>query len=273
MDTCIFVFSGTGTTLAVAERVSSVLGDNTSIELIPSALRKAMNKEIKVEVETVGLIFPNYFGGIPNIVLEFIRKLNLDNATYIFSIVTAASGQGYGLKFLEEELNNKGKKLNYGKYVSPGMTNYIIGWYYNLLYKTGERQIRALQKMDEQVCKFAHDIICKKYEIQSSSYISYKRSLFISHKEIIEDTRPWDKEFSISNKCIGCGICEKVCQAKNIFMNDSKPYYQHNCLRCMACLQYCPKGAIEFKGKNLNKPKYFHPKYPAKELIHRINNE
>lgn len=265
MKTCIYVFSGTGTSLAVAKRISDDLGD-TAITLIPRTLEKVGNNEIKVESSTIGFIFPNYFGGIPDIVLRFIRKLNLDNTDYIFSIVTAGGGQGYCLKFLEEELNKKGKKLNYGKCV-VGISNYIVAWYYKIICKLGERRIEILEILDEKASKYAKDIACKKSEVESSSYVSYKLSLLLSPKQIVRDTRPWDKEFSVDKNCIGCGICEKVCQVNNIKMINNMPVFQHNCQRCMACFQYCPKGAIQYKRKSLNKPKYFHPNYPALEII------
>ena len=271
MKTCIYVFSGTGTALAIAKKISDDLGD-TTITLIPQALEKVGNNEIKVESSTVGFIFPNYFGGIPDIVLKFIRKLILDKSEYIFSIVTAGGGQGYCLKFLEDELNKKGKKLDYGKCVT-GNSNYIVAWYYKIICKLSEQRIHTFQIMNEKASQFAKDICRKKSEVENSSYFSYKFSLLLSPKQIVRDTRSWDKEFSIDKNCISCGTCKKVCQVNNIKMIDNLPVFQHNCQRCMACLQYCPKGAIRFKGKSLDKPKYFHPNYPAKEMINFINND
>lgn len=44
-----------------------------------------------------------------------------------------------------------------------------------------------------------------------------------------------------------------------------------NICKCMACIQYCPSNAISFKGKSLNKQKYYHPDFPAKKMI-EFNN-
>ena len=270
MKTCIYVFSGTGTSLSVAKRISDFLGD-TEIKLIPRLLENAMGDELIAEVPTVGFIFPNYFGGIPDMVSRFIRILNLDKTNYIFSIVTAGGGQGYSLKFLEKELRNKGKKLNYGKCIT-GTSNYIVAWYYKLVCKTGGQRVNALRKLEEKSKCFANDIVCRKNDVEESQFLSYKLSLILSPKSIVRDTRPWDQEFSIDESCIGCKTCEKVCQVKNIQMKNDKPDFQHNCQRCMACLQYCPRNAIGIKGKPLIKPKYFHPDYPSKEIISFISD-
>lgn len=270
MKTCIYVFTGTGTSLAIAKKISDFLGD-TEIKLIPNALENAISNEFEVEAETVGFIFPNYFGGIPDIVSKFVRILDLDNANYIFSIVTAGGGRGYSLKFLEKELRNKGKILNYGKCVT-GTSNYIVAWYYKLVCKTGEKRLNTLRKLEEKANCFANDIACQKNDVEKSQFLSYKLSLMLSPKSIVRDTRPWDKEFSIDENCIGCRTCEKVCQVNNIQIKNGKPNFQHNCQRCMACLQYCPQNAIGINGKPLNKPKYFHPDYPPKEFISLISD-
>jgi flavodoxin len=267
MKTCIYVFSGTGTSLSIARNISNYLG-NAEIKLIPYLLK---NNEIIADTEIIGFIFPNYFGGIPNIVKSFINVLNLDKSNYIFLIVTAGGGQGYSLKFLEKMLLKKGKKLNYGKYVT-GISNYIVAWYYNSIIKTGEHRDNIIKKIEEKSELFSKDIIQRKYDIEKSQFITYLVNRILSPKKIKKDTRLWDKEFTVDENCIGCKTCEKVCQVKNIKIENNKPKFQHNCQRCMACIQYCPKNAIGLNGKPLNKPRYFHPDYPVENIINFINN-
>jgi ferredoxin len=270
MEYCIYVFSGTGTSLSIAKNVSNYLG-NAEIKLIPYLLENTVNNEIIADTETIGLIFPNYFGGIPNIIKNFINILNLDKVNYIFSIVTAGGGQGYSLKFLEKMLLKKGKKLNYGKYIT-GISNYIVAWYYDFIIKTGEQRDKIIRKIEEQSEYFAKDISQRKAEVEKSKFLTYLINRILSSKKIIRDTRLWDKEFIVDDNCIGCETCKKVCQVKNIKIENKKPIFQHNCQRCMACIQYCPKNAIGFNGKPLNKPRYFHPDYPAENIIDFINN-
>jgi ferredoxin/flavodoxin len=270
MKNCIYVFSGTGTSLAIAEKLGNTLED-TEVKLIPKILQDSKENEIANEASAIGFVFPNYYGGVPDIVLRFIRNLNLDKTSYIFAIVSAGGGQGYSLKFLAEELQKKGKKLDYGKYVT-GISNYIVAWYYKLFCKTGEQRIAVLKEMDTNIMQFAKDIASQKNDVQKSQRFSYKLSLLLTPKKVLHDTRPLDNEFSTDDKCTACGTCENVCQVKNIKIIGSRPNFKHNCQRCMACFQYCPSNALKVNGKPLNKPKYFHPDYPAKEFIRIINN-
>lgn len=127
MKTCIYTFSGTGTALSIADQVRDRHDDATT-ELI-TLLMDAPCEEITAHAPKIGFVFPNYFGGIPNAVRTFIQKLNMDGVEYIFSIVTAGGGQGHSLKHLQRELQQKGKALNYGRYVK-GVSNYIVAGYY-----------------------------------------------------------------------------------------------------------------------------------------------
>jgi len=270
MKTCIYTFSGTGTSLSIARNISNNL-ENVEIKSIPNLLENSANNEIKVESEAVGFIFPNYFGNIPAVVKRFIKILNLENTNYIFAVIPAGGGQGYSLKFLEKELAEKGKKLNYGKYVT-GISNYIVGWYYSLIAKTEEKRKKLVKELEQISKEIAQDIICRKNEVEKSKFIVYMLNLILTPKKIRDDTRSWDNEFSVDENCIGCKTCEKICQAKNIKFENNKPSFQHNCQRCMACIQYCPKYAIGINGKPLNKPRSFHLDYPSEKIIDFINN-
>jgi len=270
MKACIYVFSGTGNSLSIAEKINGFLQDS-EIRLIPNLMKNALNKEIMADCETIGFVFPNYFGGIPTIVSKFIEIINLEKVNYIFAVITAGGGQGYSLKFLEKELAKKDKKLSYGKYVA-GLSNYIVGWYYSLLVKTGKKRNKIIQKLEHHLEIICNDILCKKNEVEKSKFIIYMINRILTPKRIRMDTRSWDVEFTINENCIGCKTCEKVCQVKNIIVKDGKPYFQHNCQRCMACIQYCPKNAIGYKGKPLKKQRSFHPDYPAEKFINAINS-
>lgn len=48
-------------------------------------------------------------------------------------------------------------------------------------------------------------------------------------------------------KCVGCGICKKVCAMDVIAMNEEgKAYikYPEECIVCLFCEEDCPVGAI-----------------------------
>ncbi len=50
-------------------------------------------------------------------------------------------------------------------------------------------------------------------------------------------------------KCIGCGLCEKDCVARNIALEDGKACIQaQDCMLCGHCAAICPKAAVSISG-------------------------
>ena len=46
-------------------------------------------------------------------------------------------------------------------------------------------------------------------------------------------------------KCIGCGMCEKMCPPHSLKMKNGNPvFHLDTCIRCYCCQEHCPKGAI-----------------------------
>ena len=67
------------------------------------------------------------------------------------------------------------------------------------------------------------------------------------------------KAFNATDSCVGCGKCAAVCPLNNITMRDKKPVWESNCTHCMACINLCPKDAIEYGKKTRGKPRYHGP--------------
>lgn len=48
-----------------------------------------------------------------------------------------------------------------------------------------------------------------------------------------------------SAKCVGCGVCVKMCPPKSLKLSGGKPAFDlPHCIRCFCCQEHCPKGAI-----------------------------
>lgn len=72
------------------------------------------------------------------------------------------------------------------------------------------------------------------------------------------------KPFTVSDECIGCGLCARSCPLGNIRMVDSRPVWGDVCTHCVSCINRCPKHAIEYGRKSLGKPRYVCPEYKKK---------
>lgn len=75
------------------------------------------------------------------------------------------------------------------------------------------------------------------------------------------------KRFYANESCIHCGICKSVCPVKNIEWVNKKPNWLDHCEQCMACIEWCPKKAIQCGGKTINKIRYTNPEITVKDII------
>ena len=59
------------------------------------------------------------------------------------------------------------------------------------------------------------------------------------------------KTKKFSDKCIGCGKCEKLCSMNNIKIVDKKVVQKNQCTMCYRCINNCPKQAMTLLGKKV----------------------
>lgn len=75
------------------------------------------------------------------------------------------------------------------------------------------------------------------------------------------------RQFEVSNDCLGCGSCVKVCPVGNIQMANGKPAFGGNCQQCMGCIQWCPKRAIDYQHTAGERKRYHHSKVTIGEMM------
>ncbi len=258
MKNSIYYFSGTGNSYSIARELSNSLQD---CELIPIA-RIWKNNRITIKAENVGLIFPLYYWGLPHIVYEFATKLNLDNSTYIYAVVTRAGDvNGIPLIQLEQLLNKKSKKLQAGFFIQMP-NNYILGYNVNseaqnqVLFKRAKSKItEILTYIKEQKGNIKPNL--------SQQLDPRTNDLNRNFRETVMES---DNKFYVDEKCTSCGICEQVCPVNNIKIIEGKPKWLHQCQQCLACINYCPEEAIQYGNKTLTTGRYFHPEVDTKTI-------
>ena len=81
-----------------------------------------------------------------------------------------------------------------------------------------------------------------------------------------------DKNYSVNNSCTGCGICKIVCPVRNIELENKKPVFSGNCEQCVACIQYCPTKALNYKNSTQKRRRYTNPEIDYKELSNWNNS-
>ena len=93
----IYVFSSTSTGLQVAKDIGMNL-QNVEILSIPKLMKQG---EWNITGDTVGFVFPCYYGEMPRLVREFISEAKTVEIGYAYGVVTAGGNQGYSLKKLD----------------------------------------------------------------------------------------------------------------------------------------------------------------------------
>ena len=78
----LFYFSGTGNSIHVARELQRRI-PNTTLKPIISALNKDQPKSVS---DIVGFIFPIHAHTYPWVVEKFLRKIDLQSASYVFAI-------------------------------------------------------------------------------------------------------------------------------------------------------------------------------------------
>lgn len=260
----IFYFSGTGNSLQVSKDISLQIEDMQVLS-IPKIMN---NNEIKIQSESIGIVFPVYMWGLPLIVENFIKKLNINKSTYVFAVANFGGIPGNALKQVNDLIEDKDAKLNAGFIINmPG--NYIV------MYgaKSKEDQSKAFEKEKIKVQQIVKIIKEKKnYEYEKSKIVIDRILGPLMYKRIYK-IHTADKLFLAKDNCNGCGVCEKVCSVKNIEIKNGKPIWKNNCEQCMACIQYCPQEAIEYDKKTIGRKRYRNPNVTLQEMISGGQNE
>jgi MinD superfamily P-loop ATPase len=60
------------------------------------------------------------------------------------------------------------------------------------------------------------------------------------------------QSYMVNDRCVKCGVCAKVCPAKNIAVTDKVRFSDH-CEACLACVHLCAQNAIHLKNERIGK--------------------
>ena len=259
MKTTLYYFSGTGNSLVVARHLARELGET---EIIPMA-KVINNEEISSDSEGIGIIYPVYMWGMPLMVVNFIRKLNLNKDKYIFAIATYGGMVGGALRQTDNELRAKGLKLKAGFAVMmPGN--------YTPLYEAipFDKQKKMFREEEKRIKEIAHII---KETQESKVEMSFPLITLVFSKVLYELFSPkiktMDRSFWADKKCNSCGVCQRVCPVGDIRMNEGKPEWLNHCEQCLACLHWCPQEAVQFGKKTSARKRYHHPEVVVEDFL------
>jgi len=248
MDKKIFWFSGSGNSLYAAKRLREGL-EGSELVPIPSSMG-----EVSELPKVMGLVFPVYAWGPPEIVGRFIGSLPEGSPDYIFAVATCGSSPGSTMSITKRLLKKRGLRLD------AALTVKMVENYPPLGGAPGEERQQSINARAEEEIE---DIVQKVSEgfrgtsgannpfFSVIGRIVYP--LFRSHV-----SRAADK-FTSDESCTSCGVCARICPVDNIELKEGRPFWGDRCQQCFACFHWCPENSVQFGKKSKDQPRYHHP--------------
>ena len=247
----IFYFSATGNSQHAANKTADF---NENIVSISEAL-KTKNTEFNIHDGKLGIVFPVYFFGVPQAVMDFINRavINLKEKTYVYILMTCGASTANADKFVKEALEKKGISVN-AVYSVKMVDTYVP------LFKIADKaeQEKINSNADRELEKIKKDIDEKISGNQNKNPGHFPKTVTFFSYPFYKHGR-FTKKFYAEDSCIVCGLCEKICPSEAIKIKNGKPVWiKKQCNICLGCLHRCPKEAIQYGKKSKTSGRYFY---------------
>ena len=225
----ICYFSATGNCLYVARRIGGTLLS------IPQLMRQ---ETIEIEDDAVGVVCPVYNAEMPMMVRTFMEHAKI-TTDYFFFIYTYGAGFGEAYAHAELAAQDAGLTLSYVNAVKM-VDNFIP--YFDMQEQIDTLPEKNVEGQLETVCS---DIAARK--VKSVKITAITKAQMATYRKMLADK--WLKKdtalsYTVTDDCIRCGICAKVCPANNITVTEEGVRFSDHCEVCYACLHNCPQHAI-----------------------------
>ncbi|MBE0700386.1 MAG: 4Fe-4S binding protein [Acholeplasmataceae bacterium] len=259
----VYYFSGTGNSYYVAKRIAADIG--AVLKPIVS-----LQKGDVIDVDVLCFVFPIYEFKPPKIVTQIIKNLSTVNAKYSIAVATYGVSLFTSLRKFKKTLKQKGVVLSCGYGIkSPHNAMGSISF-------TDKKNDTRLEKADQKILKIISNIQARSTSKVERTSIFEDMTIILQLKHIIKllyiliFKGSSSLSFTVTDECIGCQLCTRICPVNNIDWTDEKPVFGITCVSCFACLQWCPKSAIQLGKYSLEQMSikhYNHPQVTAEDLV------
>lgn len=247
----VFYFTSTGNSLAVAKRIGGTLIS------IPQVI-DAQDTHYKDDV--IGVIFPVFSNAPPRMVRRFLDKVCLE-ADYLFAIGTYGNLPGACMYNVQKQAAKNGYRFDYAGQIKM-VDNFLP--VFEMDTEIAKLPGKNVEKTTEQIT----DNIKNRRTQKAKAGLPMRALAAVLNAVTKTDKNA--QSYIVNDKCNQCGICAKVCPAKNITVTD-KVLFSDHCEACLACAHLCPQNAIHLKNEKSDK-RWMNPAVSLHELI-TANNQ
>lgn len=248
----IIYFSATGNSAYAARLISQMIGERAI------AIKDAPSNPQLEEGEGLGLVFPVYFWNLPPVVEDYMRNLELEGKrpAYVYCVATYGSSCGAVGVQMRSHFSVRDMEMDAGYSVKMPDT-----WTPMFDVSDKGKVDRQNKEAEEAIEEVA---IAIKNRRQGDFMGKEKYFLTALLARVIFEHRRKTKTFKVSDDCIGCGLCSKVCTDQIIEVKKTEKgmrptWNSQRCQMCLACLHHCPAFAISNGAKTRKHGQYVHP--------------
>ena len=245
----VLYYSATGNTEYIAKRIAKRLDD----ECLDLLARIKANDYSELHSEKPFVICaPVYVAEMPVFLRDYLKKVSLTDTKDVYFIFTSGGYAGISGMLAKYLVQKKGLHyMGHAEFQMP--RNYMASdMYPELEEEEIERRIHTSWLQIPRVAKR----IREGRQLKARHAFLFEAVITVPFHPVWTRIMQPAKPFYATDKCIGCGKCEKICPLNNIRMENGKPRWEKPCAHCMACIGNCPVEAIEFGAVTQKKKKY-----------------
>ena len=250
----VFYFTGTGNSLYIAKQ----------IEAEPVSIPQVMRtQKLEFTSESIGIVAPIYGHEMPDMVKEFLKNA-VFHTDYFYLILTYGNRHGGAAELAQKYCEECGIHVNYIN---------VIVMVDNWLPSFDMNEQKKLDKhVEENLKKIIEDLKQRKNAIAEVTDVDRA-----AHKQFLGrmsqmPADAWQHLLKVTDECIGCGICEKVCPSASIRIENGRAVHTPgNCQTCLACAHACPQKAIKLTIPEVNSDARYRNEHISLQEIIKAN--
>ena len=243
----IVYFSGTGNSRYCAQMLARQLQDTCTD--IFSMIREGIAAELTSEKPWV-FVTPTYSWRLPRFFAAFLRSGRFSGSRAAYFVMTCGEDIGNAARWNEALCREMGFSCR-GTLPVVMPENYIA-----MFSAPSQEEARTIIDAARPVLEKAGACIQagRDFPDMQAGMVDRLKSGLVNTLFYRFQVRA--KPFRVSDQCISCGRCERLCPLGNIRMENGRPVWSNRCTHCMACICGCPAEAIDYGRASRGKVRY-----------------